>query len=230
MKLLHRDFLTDSDTFEYRRVCSADTPAADDAIVDVALLDMNHNWPNLGHDSIVQALREAADRLEGELRENGLKLRVLSFDVRRSLCLPEASDRYGLFVGTGGPGHLDPRMNDGVFEGSQGINEDPSWEPRLFALFDWIAANEEAALVAICHSFGLVCRWSGIARAELRGQRKGGKSNGIVTNRLVENAYLQEEIRNEDSTPAPAPSDSDDSRRTHLERALQDDGQRPSRS
>ena len=180
------DFLTDSATFQYRRVCTADVPVADDRIVDVALLDMNHDWPNLGHDSIVQALRESADRLQPFLSANDLVVRVLSFDVRQSLCLPEASNRFLLFVGTGGPGHLDPRMNDGVFEGSQGIKEDPSWEPRLFALFDWIARNEDAALIAICHSFGLVCRWSGIARAELRGERKGGKSSGIVPNVLVD--------------------------------------------
>ena len=46
--------------FEYARV---DGPVAppDRAHVDVAILDMNHNWPNVGHDSLVRAVREAAE-------------------------------------------------------------------------------------------------------------------------------------------------------------------------
>ena len=88
----------------------------------------------------------------------------------------------------GGPGHLDPRMNDGRTEGSQGIVEDPSWEPPLFGLFDAIRASAPAALLAVCHTFGVMCRWLGAAEAVLRGPAKGGKSAGVVENILTDEA------------------------------------------
>ena len=179
------DFLDASDTFEYVRV-EGPVPAEDPQILDVAILDMNHSWPNLGHDSIVQIIREASDRMQGMLKRSGLKTRVLSFDVRQKLLLPEHGERFQLYIGTGGPGHLDPRENDGTKEGSQGIHEDPSWEAPLFKLFDDVMKDPAAALRSICHSFGLMCRWSGIAEPHLRGSEKGGKSNGIVEVQLSE--------------------------------------------
>ena len=96
--------------------------------------------------------------------------------------------RHGIYIGTGGPGHLDPRLNDGVADGSQGIKEDPAWEPQLFALFDAIRADRDAALLAVCHTFGVMCRWLGIADVVLRGPEKGGKSSGIVDNLLTDAA------------------------------------------
>ena len=180
-----QDFLTDSPTFSYRRVTVDGLPPREEGTVDVALLDMNHSWPNLGHDSIIQSIREAVDAMRSQLEDASLRIRVISFDIRRALEIPEEDDRYFLYVGTGGPGHLDPRENDGASEGSQGITEDPSWEPRLFKLFDAIRADEAKSLLAICHSFGLVCRWSNIAEVKLRGEEKGGKSSGIVPNVLA---------------------------------------------
>src|SRR4029079_7982629 len=91
-------------------------------------------------------------------------------------------------LGTGGPGHLDPRRNDGIAPSAQGITEDPSWEEPLFRLFDCIQARPEAALLAVCHSFGILCRWSGVARPVLRGLEKGGKSVGILDNLLTPEA------------------------------------------
>jgi len=79
-------------------------------------------------------------------------------------------------------------MNDGLSEGSQGIREDPAWEPRLFALFDAIRASESAALLSVCHTFGVMCRWLGAADAVLRGPEKGGKSAGVVENILTDAA------------------------------------------
>jgi hypothetical protein len=86
-------------------------------------------------------------------------------------------------VGTGGPGHLDPAVNDGR-EGSQGIVEDPAWEARLFAVFDAIRGDQRASLFAVCHTFGVMCRWLGVADAVLRGPEKGGKSVGVRHNVL----------------------------------------------
>jgi hypothetical protein len=176
--------------FSYHRVLPGETlPRAEDGICDVAVLDMHHGWPNLGHNSIVQAVREAACDFEAAIRKAHLRVRVFSFDVRRQGLLPEPpGGRFSIYLGTGGPGHLDPRLNDGVAEYAQGVKEDPSWEPPAFRLFDAILADPGASLVAVCHSFGLLCRWSGIARPVERGPEKGGKSAGIVENVLSPDA------------------------------------------
>lgn len=178
-----RDFLDDTVVFCYRRI-DGEVPPPEDRSIDIAILDMNHRWPNLGHDAIVQVVHEIADRIE-ELRNEAMRLRVFSFDIRQKLLVPDA-ERFRVFIGTGGPGHLDPRKNDGVSEGTQGIAEDPSWEGPLFRLFDHVQADERSAFFAVCHTFGLVCRWGGFAAPQLRGDRKGGKSSGVVPNVLTE--------------------------------------------
>ena len=61
-------------------------------------------------------------------------------------------------LGTGGPGHVDPAFNDGG-DGSQGIVESPAWESPLFTLFDAVRAHPDAALIGICHTFGVMSRW-----------------------------------------------------------------------
>jgi hypothetical protein len=172
--------------FEYVRVEKPeDLPAADARTLDVAILDMNHGWPNLGHDSLVHVVMDASCEVTRELAAAGLRVRVLSFDVRRSGMLPEPPGlRYSLYVGTGGPGHLDPRANDGVRPESQGIREDPGWEAPAFRLFDAIKADEHAALIAVCHTFGVLCRWAGAADPVLRGPEKG-KCSGVLENVLA---------------------------------------------
>lgn len=161
-----------------------DVPPPDPRAIDVAVLDMNHGWPNLGHDSLVDSvLAGDAERRREELR-CGIAVRVLSYDVRRHGMVPEppAGGRLAIYLGTGGPGHIDPHANDGVSPESQGLREDPSWEAGLFRLFDAIAADAGAVLLAVCHSFGVMCRWSGIARPAFRGPEKGGKSSGVLEN------------------------------------------------
>lgn len=168
---------------------AAQVPAAQPRILDVALLDMNYGWPNLGHDSIVRSLAELARELGPLLDAAGLMVRVLSYDVRAGGVLPEPpGERFQIYVGSGGPGHLDPRNNNGIAPGSQGVAEDPSWEAPAFALFDAIAAHPEAALIGICHSYGVMCRWAGIARARFRGDAIGGKSTGVLENLLTDDA------------------------------------------
>jgi hypothetical protein len=161
-----------------------EVPAPAPHCVDVALLDMNHGWPNLGHDSLVQSLLDDDPRRLREERRSGLRVRVLSFDVRRGGMVPEAPQggRFAIYLGTGGPGHIDPWRNDGVLPESQGVREDPAWEGPFFRLLDAIVAHDQAALLAVCHSFGVMCRWSGIANPVLRGARKGGKSSGVLEN------------------------------------------------
>ena len=44
-----------------------DLPASDPRTIDVAVLDMNHGWPNLGHDSLVHAVMDAACDVAPEL-------------------------------------------------------------------------------------------------------------------------------------------------------------------
>jgi hypothetical protein len=175
--------------FRYHRIeRPEDVPAVDPLAVDVALLDMNCGWPNLGHDSLVHAVLDAGCDLLEPLAGTGLHLRAISYDVRRSGMLPEPpGGRFAVYVGTGGPGHLDPRRNDGHSEGSQGIQENPSWEREAFRLFDAILADEGAALIGVCHSFGVMCRWSGAADAVLRSPEKG-KCTGLLENVLTPEA------------------------------------------
>jgi hypothetical protein len=166
-----------------------DVPPAEPHTIDVAVLDMHHGWPNLGHDAIVHAMQNAVCDIAAQLASVGLRFRVLSYDVRRGHVVPDPpGERHALYVGTGGPGHLDPRSNDGVSDGAQGINEDPGWEAPLFRLFDRIRAADDAALLGVCHTFGVMCRWLGVADAVLRGAEKGGKSSGIVDNTLAPGA------------------------------------------
>jgi hypothetical protein len=171
--------------FEYARVARPeDVPAEDPRAIDVAVLDMNHGWPNLGHDSLVHAVMDASCEVLDELEGAGLRVRVLSFDVRRARVLPgPPGDRYSLYLGTGGPGHIDPHENDGASPFSQGVREDPAWEEPAFRLFDAIRADGSAAFLAVCHTFGVLCRWSGAADPVLRGPAKG-KCSGVLENVL----------------------------------------------
>jgi hypothetical protein len=172
-----RDIHQPYDFFEYVRT-DGGVPAADPRIVDVALLDMNHSWPNVGHDSIVHALLECAESLAAP----DVKVRVLSYDVRRRNALPDlAGDRFSLYIGTGGPGHLDPRLNDGVSEFAQGIRDTVAWEAPLFRLFDSIVAHPTAVLMGVCHTFGLMCRWSGAAHPELREEKSSGMPVNVLS-------------------------------------------------
>ena len=166
-----------------------DRPAPSERVVDLALLDMNHEFPNLGHDSVVQTIACIAGMAESVLEPAGMSIRVISYPVRNRMLLPEPDDTsFRVVIGTGGPGHIDPTANDGVAEFSQGVKEDPTWEPRFQKLLERIRGDETRALVAICHSFGLVCRWAGAAVPTLRGPEKGGKSAGIHENVLTDEA------------------------------------------
>jgi hypothetical protein len=170
----------------YVRVDDArDEPAPEPGVLDVAVLDMHHGYPNLGHASIVETLLSIA---HDERRRLGKPsgFRVISYDVRAGLAVPASSPaRFPLIVGTGGPGALDPRDNDGKAEASQGVKEDPSWEAPLWRFFDRVLSEERTSFFAVCHSFGVLARWSGLAEAVLRPPSKGGKSHGPVTNLLT---------------------------------------------
>jgi hypothetical protein len=171
--------------YEYVRLEDDSVPEERTDRLDVALLDMNHSWPNVGHDALVHVVLEAAAELQTELAALGAGVRVISYDVRRRRHIPQSPDhRFSLYIGTGGPGHLDPRLNDGIHEWSQGVAESAEWEAPLFRLFDDVLSHDSASMVAVCHSFGLVCRWSGIASPVLRPE----KSSGMPLNRLSREA------------------------------------------
>jgi len=166
-----------------------DEPAPDERVVEVVVLDMNHGWPNLGTGSIQAAVASVARELEPALAVGDLSIRAVTFDVRKSHRLPEPpGGRFGIYLGTGGPGHIDPYQNDGKAAWTQGTLEDPAWEPRLHQLFTAIHADPHAALLAVCHTFGLMCYWCGVAQPHLRGPEKGGKSSGVRENVLTDDA------------------------------------------
>ena len=172
--------------FELQRVNDLhELPPKDEQFIDVALLDMNHRWLNVGHESIVRAIRGLTDEL-ARATKGDVRVRVFSFDVRDRMVVPKHDGRFGLYVGSGGPGHLDPHENLG--RGEAEIEEDPSWEGPLFELFDAIRADEDVALVGVCHSFGMLCRWAGVAQPVLRGAERLGKSIGVQHNVLTETA------------------------------------------
>lgn len=164
-----------------------DEPCEERGILDVAVLDMNHGFPNLGHASVVDRLERLGEEERARLGPRAPGVRVVSYDVRRGLAVPSAASRFPLVVGTGGPGALDPRENDGVSPYAQGIREDPSWEAPLWSFFDAVLARPGGALFGICHTFGLLARWAGCGEAVVRPDEKG-KSAGVVANRLTGDA------------------------------------------
>lgn len=175
-----------SHRFEFVRIGhQGDVPPPDEKAIDVAVLDMHHGRPNLSHDSVVDAIRTISGYFDPFLGGAGLTLRVLSYDVRGTKMLPElAGGRFSLYIGTGGPGHFDPRRNDGEQPWSHGVRDSLSWETPLFKLFESIAENYSSVLVGICYTFGLLCRWSGVATPRVRGGEKGGRSSGARENIL----------------------------------------------
>lgn len=174
--------------FQYVRPASAaDLPAARDDTVDVALLDMNHGTLNVGLDAVVDTVRNAARALEPVLHELGRTIRVVCFDVRLRGLVPEHHPRYALYIGTGGPGHPDPRCNVRDDDASALIVEDGSWELPFFRLLDAIRADRDAAFLGVCQSFGVLCRWAGVADPVLR-SREQGASIGLRENVLSDAA------------------------------------------
>ncbi len=166
----------------------AAVPKPSPEFVDVHVLDMNHAWHNAGHDSIVWLVRRLAKDDETRLARAGLTVRLISYDVRRRTLVPDPPQGVALYVGTGGPGHLDPRLNlrDDVDAGE--ILESDAWEAPLFEFFDSVKRDDNAMFYGVCHSFGLLCRWSGVARPSRRSSEKGGPSIGIVENVLTPQA------------------------------------------
>jgi hypothetical protein len=177
--------MVDSESASAQTSHEGDVPPVDEKAIDIAVLDMHHGRPNLSHDSVVDAVRSISGYFHPFLGGAGLTLRVLSYDIRGTQILPEmAGGRFSLYIGTGGPGHFDPRRNDGEQPWSHGVRDNPSWETPLFKLFESIAENFSTVLVGICYTFGLLCRWSGVATPRVRGGEKGGRSSGARENLL----------------------------------------------
>lgn len=171
-------------------------PPAEEDAVDVAVLDMHHEAPSLGFDSILYGFQDAVCDFTDVLETAGLRVRLCTYDVRTKAAVPvHVPERFALYVGSGGPGHIDPEQNDGVQELAQGIQEDPRWLPAYRRLLDAIGEDGRAAYLAICHSFGLLLDHFGVAKPSLRGPEKGGKCSGVrevhLTGLAAEHPWFQ---------------------------------------
>ena len=70
-----RDIHHKHEFFEYVRLDGSALPPADQHKIDVAVLDMNHSWPNVGHDALVHAILEAAEERRNDLKASGKLVR-----------------------------------------------------------------------------------------------------------------------------------------------------------
>ena len=125
--------------FKYFRVeAPEDLPPADLVPWMLRFSTPDHGWPNLGHDSLVHAVREIDCDLRAS-RWHRDNVAAISFDVRRKQMLPAAVDASPSMWAQAGRG-IDPRMNDRVSVGCQGIKEDPTaWErPLICWSASWI--------------------------------------------------------------------------------------------
>lgn len=110
----------------------------------IALLDFNNGYPNQGVGNIHAIVQRYA-------AENGLRLDVDVFDVRRRHEVPDLS--YHVYLSSGGPGSpLDESASVG--------------EVRYFKLIGDLVAHNDGALPAdrkfaffICHAFQLACKY-----------------------------------------------------------------------
>ena len=208
------------------------------SLLDVAVLDMHHGMANLGHASVVDRLMRIGQEERKRLGVRTPGIRVVSYDVRLGGAVPSSASRFALVVGTGGPGALDPRENDGVSPYAQGIREDPSWEAPLWRFFDAVRREPSTALLGICHTFGLLARWSGfgeaVARSAGEGQERGCRhespDGGGPETRVVRGALSRERGGTNPGPRQPAlrhPPDGQGGRRGP--RARGDPGRRPRR-
>ena len=170
---------------------------------------MHHGWPNLGHDALVHAVQNAVcDLRERPRTPPDWRCGVISYDVRRGHAMPEPpGGRHAIYIGTGGPGHLDPgaeRRRARLAGHRRGPGVGSAALPRCSTRF---APTPDASLFAVCHTFGVMCRWLGIADAVLRGSEKGGKSTGIVENVLHRRATGPPLVRAASHGPSPTASD-----------------------
>ena len=128
---------------EYARVERAgDLPPAEPDVIDVALLDMHHGWPNLGHDALVHAVQNAVCDLQTAWLppDCGSACSPTTCGGATDPGAARGPSRHLRRHGRAGP----PRsaMNDGRVARLAGHREDPRWEAPLFGLFDRIRADE----------------------------------------------------------------------------------------
>ena len=115
-----------------------------DKTIRIAILDLYDGYPNQGMRCIRDLIRHYAV-------ENNFYIEFDEFDVRQHLQLPDTS--YDGYISSGGPGSpLD--------------SAETEWEHQYFLwlklIEDWnnnAANNQKKAVLFICHSFQLACRY-----------------------------------------------------------------------
>lgn len=123
-----------------------------DPAIRVAILDLYKGEPNQGMRCIRQQMAEAAGR-HPEVRFD-----VTEFDVRGKDQVPGLD--FDLYISSGGPGS--------PYDGAGSV-----WESRYFGLLDAVWNHNQGVgsrkyLLAICHSFQLMCIHFGLADVQPR--------------------------------------------------------------
>jgi homoserine O-succinyltransferase/O-acetyltransferase len=121
--------------------------------IKIAVLDLYNGVANQGMRCIRDLLRDANGRY------GGVNIEFVEFDVRAADEIPDLS--FDIFISSGGPGS--------PFDG-----EGTRWEKNYFNWLDAVLANNQANdiprkyLLAICHSFQMMCRHFQLARVVKR--------------------------------------------------------------
>ena len=197
--------------------CLSECPARDPAVYDYARIERPEDIParrpagdRRRHPRHEPRLAEPGPRLAGP-RGAGRRLRpagVLAGDAGcTSARCPTTCDgadgarrrpasRFSIYIGhrRSGPHRPAAERRHGA-RAVQGLHEDPVvGSPDISPSSTRSGPATSAALLGVCHTFGVMCRWSGAARRCCAGATRA-KSTGILENVLTAEARAASVVR-----------------------------------
>ena len=156
------------------------------AVLDVAVLDMNHGWPNVGitTGSSRRSRTPRASRRPPLLPRRACRSAPISVRTSAARCkLPDPEDdRFAIYVGTGGPGHLDPRLERRQRPRSAGRRSRiPSWEAPAVPPVRRDRRRDDAALSRSATRSGLDVPVAATSPSQWRGAGERREERGPST-------------------------------------------------